>query len=153
MAKKAKSSPTLTVKHIGVFSFSIRHNNYNRKNPNVRFAVNNNLRFSVSDNIINLILLVTYHHPESEPFLLMEIENIFELTELGTFINQRTNDITPAEMNIPENVLINIASISFSHARAVVGQHTAGTPIQHIYLPIIDGRDFARNIFGEEKVK
>ena len=152
MSKKTKVSPTLTVKHIGTLSFSLKQQNFINENPNVRFAVNNNLRFSVENNIINLTLLVSYNHLETDPFLVMEIENIFELTKLNKFIPLHTA-VTPNEMNIPENILITIASVSFSHARALMGHHIAGTFAQGTYLPIVDERDFARNIFGKEKIK
>lgn len=154
MSKKIKVSPTLTVKHIGVFSFNLRQLNFTKENRNVRFSIHNNLKFSVENNIINLTLLVSYNHPDTDPFLVMEIENIFELTELNKFIPVNTDkDVTSSEMNIPEYILITIASVSFSHTRALMGHHIAGTFAQGIYLPIIDGRDFAKNIFGQDKIK
>ncbi|CAN5559786.1 hypothetical protein BH11BAC3_BH11BAC3_47080 [soil metagenome] len=152
MAKNTKPIPTLTVKHIGSPSFNLIQNNFTKENGNVKFSVLNNLRFSVDNNIINLTLLVSYNHPDTDPFLMMEIENMFELTDLNKFVPPN-QDIIPTDMDIPENILITIASVSFSHARAIMGQHIAGTFAQGIYLPIIDGRDFAKNIFGATKIK
>lgn len=144
-----KKTPKLSVKNIKVLSFIIQDKNYDKASKDVKFMLRHDLRFAVEENIISLKFLIIYSHAsEANPFFSTEIENVFELTNLHLYA-PKEKDVTPDNIQVPEDFLLKVVELSFSHSRALISQNIKGIIPLGLYLPVVDIRDLASHIFGE----
>ncbi|MBL7127447.1 MAG: hypothetical protein ISS16_00505 [Ignavibacteria bacterium] len=65
--------------------------------------------------------------------------NIFEVQDLKEYYNKQEKRLI-----LPEIFEATIIGLSISHTRAMFASRTAGTFLEHVYIPVLNPRDFLR---------
>lgn len=102
------------------------------------------LNIALEANLVILEIKISFTTVKTNiGFIEGKIQNVFIIQNLKKFANPKKNN----EIDLPENVLVTIMSLSISHSRALIAQATAGTAYQHIYMPIVNPVEVTRQLF------
>ena len=74
-------------------------------------------------------------------FVHIKVANRFKIEKMASFM---PND---NEINLPDNALITMLSLSISHTRALLARNTSGTPYENFFIPIVNPAEMAKQIF------
>jgi phage-related minor tail protein len=69
-------------------------------------------------------------------------QNVFTIQELAKMVVSENQDL----INIPDNILTMLLSISISHTRALMSQSALGSKFQDIIIPIVNPGDLVSKI-------
>jgi hypothetical protein len=92
------------------------------------------IQYSLADLTITLDLTISFQ--TADDVLIMEGtgHNIFTIQELPIMIIPEN----PDQINIPDNILATLLSISISHTRALMSQSALGSKFQDIMVPLVN---------------
>ena len=94
-------------------------------------------QFRVMENENRLACLATVKiviNETKEDFAELQVENIFEIIPFADVIPL----VAPGSYNIPDGILVNIASMSASTIRGILFEKLKGTIVQNQIYPLID---------------
>ena len=108
----------------------------------VKIELGERIGFHLEGNLVDFILRIYFHYID-EPEILVDIqvENLFEISNLKEFINK--DEI----MILPPKLLTSIIGMSLSHGRALLLKNTAGTRWENIVLPVTNPENVARYFY------
>jgi hypothetical protein len=138
----------LTVKRIKILSFFIDENDIPEK---VLFKVDFNQQFvvDVKSKLVFTILKVWYSIPTGENdnriVLDCRVQNIFEIANIDDYL------LPDGKVLFPNEVLINITSMSITHTRAVLAIQTSGTIFGDTLVPVVNPVDATMAFFNTSK--
>ena len=92
------------------------------------------ISYSLEDLAITLELTISFSTPEDVLFMEGTSQNVFSVLELHRMVVSENKDL----INIPDNILVMLLSISISHTRALMSQSALGTKFQDIIIPIVN---------------
>ncbi len=72
----------------------------------------------------------------------IKVSNIFFISAMKKFLTKEGN------LDLPEDVMITMLSLSISHTRALLAKGTSGTIYEAQYFPIINPKEVARQVFN-----
>ncbi len=72
----------------------------------------------------------------------IKASNKFFINEMKKFVVEKDRSL-----DLPEDVMITMLSLSISHTRALLAKGTLGTPYEDQYFPIINPKEIARQVF------
>jgi len=135
--------PLLTIKRIKEQSFFIDEILLSDPSKEIRIEIGRNFGFALNDNLVNLTLRIFYHYPESPHNILAEInvQNVFEVSNLNTF------KISETEIILPKETIIKMVGESISHARSLLAKNLFGTVLQENLPGLIDPEEVASYFF------
>ena len=92
------------------------------------------LHFDMSSDSLIFQIAITYANDQKQLFASVETLNHFLLDNMAQFQSAKE----PDKLDIPEDVLVLVLSISYSHTRALLASHLNGTAMEQFILPIIN---------------
>jgi hypothetical protein len=92
------------------------------------------IQTSLPDLTLSLELKVSFSNQEDVVLLEAVSKNVFSILELPLMMAHGSTD----RINIPDNIMVTLLSISISHTRALMSQASLGSKFQDILLPIVD---------------
>lgn len=102
------------------------------------------LNILLEANLIILELKISFTSIKNNiSFIESKIQNVFTVQNLKKFKNSKKNN----EINLPEDLLVTLMSLSISHSRALIAQANAGSAYQDIYMPIVNPVEVTRQLF------
>lgn len=110
--------------------------------PLIQFQ--SNFQFKVIDKEETLACLVTVKIliiETQEEFAEIKVENFFGIKPFKDMIKE----IEPGKFNIPDELIVNLSSISASTVRGILSEKLKGTFIQNEIYPLIDPSAFLKN--------
>jgi hypothetical protein len=130
----ANESVPIVVKRIKEQSFVIRENLYiNEPNKILSIQIGFQLGFAIEMNFVSLIVIAYYHYPESfEPITSIQVENIFEISDLVQF------KVSETEIKLPPDTISRLVDLSVNHTRSLWAKNVAGTVFQENLFPVTD---------------
>lgn len=143
--KKKEVSIELGIVRIANLGFQVDEQLEIPEKTNLRYTLTNS--FNSQEDWFEFILTSTYIIPGTEmPFLSSTSLTRFFIKGLKRFEIKKAETVS---IDLPDQILVTLFSISFSHARAIQMQNTTGTKFQNIYLPIINPEETLKNIYSE----
>jgi hypothetical protein len=100
------------------------------------------IQYSLTDLTITLDLTISFSTPEDLLFMEGTSQNVFTIQELAKMVVSENQDL----INIPDNILTMLLSISISHTRALMSQSALGSKFQDIIIPIVNPGDLVSKI-------
>jgi hypothetical protein len=95
------------------------------------------IQYSLADLTITLDLTISFCTSEDLLFMEGTSQNVFTIQELAKMVVSENQDL----INIPDNILAMLLSISISHTRALMSQSVLGSKFQDIIIPIVNPGD------------
>ena len=141
--------PSISVRRIKEISFFIDEpliaKRLNGKEGLINFQIGLQLSFTADVNVVFLLSRIFCHLNDSPDEILSEIQvqNIFEIAELKRF------QTGPAELVLPEQLIMSMVGVSISHARALMAKNIIGTPLQENNLGLVNSYELARHFFPQ----
>lgn len=111
-------------------------------------SVNINLEqqvsFSIPDDLVTLVISTKFSVKGTEKIIAHAIvQNTFAIKNLARMRNREN----PELLDLPDQLLIMILSISISHSRALMASSLMGTKYQDMYIPIVNPADAMKQLF------
>jgi hypothetical protein len=103
--------------------------------------------YDLPNNSIVLQLSVAFMNDANLPISRVEVANHFIMANLKQYINPKHSDV----LQIPEEAMTLLLSISYSHARALLARHLNGTSLESLVLPIISPSQVLKDLNIEVK--
>jgi hypothetical protein len=129
------SQPSITVRRIKVLSFSMDEINI-AEDALFKVDFNQQFSFNLEDNLAFTVLKVWYSVPmtENDPRIVLECQtqNIFQVPNMKDFVKP------DGTVLFPNDVLINITSMSITHSRAAIALQTAGSVFGDTLIPVVN---------------
>jgi hypothetical protein len=149
--KKTQNTSSINIQRIKDVSFEIKENLYREDDEIIGYNIGHTIGFNSALNFVNLKLIVIYSYPDTpeETIFKIEVENIFEISNLNKYL-PKSNEITVENMKVPSEILIAIVGISISHTRALLAKNLSGTAFGDIYLPVLSSLELAKFFFGSD---
>jgi hypothetical protein len=108
----------------------------------IKIELGERIGFNIEGNLVNFILRIYFHYVnEPEVLVDIQVENLFEVSNLKEFLNKEE------VMILPPKLLISIVGMSLSHGRALLLKNTAGTKWESIVLPVTNPEHVARHFY------
>jgi hypothetical protein len=102
------------------------------------------LSFSIPDEHVTLFLVTKFFMKSTEKIVAHAIvQNTFAVKGLHKMQNKEN----PEVMNIPDDILTTILSISISHSRALMGSALMGSKFEDFYIPIVNPKEVMIQLF------
>ncbi len=98
-----------------------------------KMNIQTELSFDFASDDLFFQIAVTFLNDEHRNIARIEVMNNFVIQNLRQFHVSNSSE----KIEIPEDLLTIIFSISFSHARALMSNHLNGTAIQSLMIPVI----------------
>jgi len=127
----------LNIKKVRLTAFKI---NEEVDTPNVhlqKINMQQMIQYSLADLTITLDLTISFSTSEDLLFMEGTSRNVFTIQELAKMVASENQDL----INIPDNILAMMLSISISHTRALMSQSALGSKFQDIIIPIVNPGD------------
>lgn len=86
--------------------------------------------------IVKILILET-----KEEFAEIKVENIFGIKPFKDVIKE----LEPGKYQIPDEIIVNLSSISASTVRGILSEKLKGTIVQNAVYPLIDPSSFLQN--------
>lgn len=109
----------------------------------IKIDLNQSFGTNFEKKLVNLTLLIQLKYenaPPNEKLASMEVQNIFEIPELLSFVKDE-------EIELPFDLLVTLVSISLSHGRALLAKNMAGSIYQDTLMPILSPVDITQHFF------
>jgi hypothetical protein len=100
------------------------------------------INYSLADLTITLSLTMSFNASKDVLFMEGTSQNIFIIQELPKMVHPEN----PDQINIPDNILVMLLSISISHTRALMSQSALGSKFQDIIVPLINPSNLIKTI-------
>lgn len=148
MAKRKGSKPfQIAIKKVKMLSFGIDESNELPAVEDINIQIEQNLSFFTKDDTLVLLLNITFSSKSTERIWMNgTVQNVFTIKDLRRMVDPKNPDL----LNIPDNMLSTLLSISISHSRALVAQNAMGTAFQDIYVPLVNPEQVAKELFNQE---
>lgn len=148
MAKRKGSKPfQISIKKVKQLSFGIDESVEVPDADDLNVLIEQNLSFSTKDDILFLLLNITFSSKSTDRILMNGIvQNIFVIKDLKRMVDPKKPDV----INIPDNILSTLLSISISHSRALLAQSAMGTAFQDIYIPLVNPEQVVKELFNQD---
>ena len=145
MDKLSKEQLQFAIVRIKDIAFSINEDRLS-PDPNklIKIEFQNTFAFNVETNIINMTFRVYYHYEDQPNDITLfdtSVQNLFQVQNLKNYI------VNEKELDLPNDFLKTIVSMTISHSRAITAKNLAGTAMQNILLPIINLDEITRHFF------
>ncbi len=149
--KKTQNTNSIKIQKIKDISFEIKENLFRENDKIIGFNIGHTIGFNSDINFANFKLIVLYSYPDApkEVVFKIEVENVFEISNLNMYL-PKAKEITNENMKVPSEILIAIVGISISHTRALLAKNLAGTVFEDIYLPVLNSLQLAEFFFGKD---
>lgn len=134
------------IKKIKEFGFYINDFLIQDASLPVQFEIGIQLSFTLETNTVYMMVRVYEHYPDAPADQILadlQVQHIFEITELYKF------QTGPSQLVLPEEMINSLVSLSVSHTRALLSKHTAGTALQDNILPIVNPEALSKQFFPE----
>jgi preprotein translocase subunit SecB len=117
----------------------------------VVFNLNSTIELVVPKNEVRFTISVVYQTKGMlEDLLRGRVTSVFSIENM----KERASYVDGKELvDLPDDLLVTLFSISFSHARALIASSVAGTQFNDLILPLIDPAVEFKKIFGKELKK
>ena len=123
------------IKIIKFSQFDLENSITSSKIPLVEFQTNFNFRAIENEDLLACLISVKLVLLETrEDFAELKVENFFEIKPFNDVIKKGEGN----NLDIPNGILINIASISASTIRGILFEKLKGTIVQNEIYPLID---------------
>lgn len=133
----------IAIKKIKDFGFYINEQVAIPSNGQLNITFNVSTNFILQENSVEIILEAIFFNGESnEEVIKINTTNIFFIKELNEFHDQQKEQI-----EVPDNLMITLLSLSVSHTRALLAKNTVGTKFSDFYLPIVNPVDLYKQLF------
>lgn len=148
MAKRKGSKPfQIAIKKVKMLSFGIDESNELPAIEDIDIQIEQNLSFSTKDDTLVLLLNINFSSKSTERIWMNgTVQNVFTIKDLRRIVDPKNPDL----LNIPDNMLSTLLSISISHSRALMAQNAMGTAFQDIYVPLVNPEQVAKELFNQE---
>jgi hypothetical protein len=148
MAKRKGIKPfQIAIKKVKQLSFGIDETAEVPAADDINVLIEQNLSFSTKDDILVLLLNITFSSKTSEKIWMNGIvQNVFTLKDMRRMVDPKKPDV----LNIPDTLLTTILGISISHSRALLAQSAMGTIFQDIYIPLVNPELVAKELFNQD---
>lgn len=148
MAKRKGSKPfQISIKKVKQLSFGIDESVEVPNADDLNVLIEQNLSFSTKEDTIFLLLNITFSSKSTERVLMNGIvQNMFVIKDLKRMVDPKKPDV----INIPDNILSTLLSISIAHSRALLAQSAMGTAFQDIYIPLVNPEQVAKELFNQD---
>jgi hypothetical protein len=101
------------------------------------------VEFEPTANTFDLQVIAELKETETQKVLVhIKVANVFLIENMGGFYKAETKSL-----NLPDDALITMLSISVTHTRALFAKNTAGTIYENHIIPIINPTDMAKEVF------
>jgi hypothetical protein len=140
---------SLTVRRIKESSFMIDERLYaerEKETPGQILKVDMGLKlsFAVDVDFVFIDVHVSYvssDEPKKEVFTKIEVQNVFEVSDLKRFQASDTEILLPAE------IITMLVGLSITHTRALMARNIAGTIMQENLIAVVDPYTTAKHFF------
>lgn len=109
----------------------------------IKIEIGQKLRFSIEDNLLELVIYILYFYEDSPKNKLSEIsiQNIFEIPGLKNY------QVGANEIRLPPELISTAFQSSIAHARALMAAHLFGTPLEFQLTSLVDGMQIAKYFY------
>ena len=103
-------------------------------------------RIGLALNLVVFVLTVDYFLPQNlnDKILSIKVENWFNIYELEKFVKEGNL------LELPQDALVSIVSLSISHTRAILSKHTAGTLFATHLIPLVNPVQITKEFFPDQ---
>ncbi len=146
MSKEDSKNGFYRIRRIKDTSFFVNENLFkaNHETGTLKVDIQQGLGFSIDKNILDLKTRVKYRYPESTkediPLAQIEVQNVFEVIGLSAFLSDN-------KLKLPQELIINLVSLSISHTRALLSKNLSGTVFQDEIMSVIDPENLAKHFY------
>ncbi len=121
------------------------------KQKQYQYQLEHQVGFNVPSNLINIKFRIFYTYADKNERLLdIIVENVFVIENLIKYIPVPNGAVTPENMNIPSEALVNMTAMCISHTRALLCKNKGTTYFSAVNPPHLDAKAVARNFFGDK---
>lgn len=139
-----KISFELGIKRVKLQNFGVDESIEAPANNAANINIEQQLVFSIPDNLVTLTLFTKFSEIGTEKiFAHGVVQNSFIVKDLATMANKNN----PQLLDLPDQLLVTILSISISHSRALIAASLMGTRFQDIYIPIVNPSTILHQLF------
>jgi hypothetical protein len=117
------------------------------------FDFNHNITISTDgpQESVSFIILINYFLAKTQtPFMRSKTVTVFGVKDLKSLSKVMEGREV---FDIPDQLLVTMFSISFSHARALLARSSAGTKYSKLLIPLINPDQELRRLFGQRLEK
>lgn len=132
---------SIAIRKIKELEFSIDSTAKAPEEPTIGFGVITTT--DIEKEIFEIQVTYDLKNPESDSILVhIKVSTVFNLLDIKQFLNEDNKSL-----NLPNNGLITMLSLSISHTRAILAKNTFGTDYETYYLPIVNPTEIANEVF------
>jgi hypothetical protein len=115
------------------------------KDMQISFGIGLQLSFTIETNVVFILVTLFCNGVDrpDEKLAQIEVQNIYEIPDLIRY------QVGPAELILPETLMINLVAVSLSHTRAFMAKNIMGTPLQENNLGLMNAKEVARHFFPQ----
>ena len=116
---------------------------------NIKIEFQNTFGFNPDTNVLILTLRVYFHYEDQPPEVTLvdtSVQNVFVVENLKSFLSDDNS------LDLPTDLLKTLVSLTVSHTRAITSRNLAGTPLQCLFVPIVNLNDVT-SIFSRLTLK
>jgi hypothetical protein len=113
-------------------------------NQPLKLEVALGISFKIDLNLVFILVRVYYHYPDSPPSEIItdiQVQNVFEIEDLKKFL------VNGEQLILPQDVIITLVGISYSHTRALFAKNISGTIFQDNLMTIVSPIDISKHFF------
>jgi hypothetical protein len=124
----------VNIKKLRLLAFKIDESVDTPTPQELKINMQQTINYSLTDLTITLNLTMSFNTPKDVLFMEGTSQNIFTVQELPKMVHPEN----PDQINIPDNILVMLLSISISHTRSLMSQSALGSKFQDIIVPLIN---------------
>lgn len=139
----------LEIKKIKEIEFFVNEDNpsLNLNAVFIRFELNTIP--TAKDNTVEMILTVFYSEISNDKvFMRIKTSNVFSIQDMATLHNTVSNTV-----EIPDNILVTMLSLSITHTRALLAKSASGTKFAELYIPIVNPTLLLNQLFKKNQLR